>query len=124
MALKPKLDMNDLPSEIHNVPMIRLAGTLDIFSAQDLRKHFERLAKNEDIKTIILLVEDLEYIDSSGIGILFSAGIKYKKRGGAVILVKPQEMVYGALQITRALTQITVLESLEEYSSILPSAGH
>lgn len=116
--------MNDLPSEIANVPIIRLAGTLDIYSAQELRRHLERLAKNEAIKSIIFLVEDLEYIDSSGIGIMFSAAIKYKKKGGGIVLVKPQQMVYSALEITRALTQITVLENLEEYSDLLPAGGN
>ncbi len=121
MSLKSKLNLNELPSDFPEIPILRAAGNLDIYSAQELRKILERRTTELNIKTVIIDVVDLEYIDSSGIGVIFSSGIKLKKRGGAMILIKPQEMVYQALEITRALSQVTICESLNDaIASVAP----
>lgn len=120
MSVKSKLDLNQIPMENPDVPVIRLAGTLDIYSAQELRKLLDRFYANEKIKTVIALLEDLEYIDSSGIGVFFASGIRFKKRGGGIRLVKPQEMVVAALTVTRAINQMDVFESFEVACEQLP----
>ncbi|MBL8032585.1 MAG: STAS domain-containing protein [Leptospiraceae bacterium] len=114
MALKSKLDLHELPSDFADIPIYRAAGNLDIYSAQELRKSLEKRTADQNIRNVIIDVSDLEYIDSSGIGVIFSNGIKLKKRGGSVILIKPQEMVVHALEITRALSQLTLHETMQD----------
>lgn len=114
MSLKSKLNLNELPSDFPDIPILRAAGNLDIYSAQELRKTLDRRTADLNVKNVIIDVADLEYIDSSGIGVIFSNGIKLKKRGGSVVLIKPQDMVHQALEITRALSQVTLHETLND----------
>ena len=114
MSIKSKLDLHEMPSDLPDIPILRAAGNLDIYSAQELRKTLDRRTTDTNVKNVIIDVVDLEYIDSSGIGVIFSNGIKMKKRGGSVILIQPQDMVYEALEITRALSQLTIYKTLNE----------
>lgn len=114
MTRKSQLQLNSLPAENTNLAMFRIAGNLDIFSGQELRKALDKQTENPDVSTVILETTDLDYIDSSGIGIMFSNGIKLKKRGGSLILIKPKDMVIQALTMTRALSQMKICETIDE----------
>lgn len=114
LQARSKLEIEKEVLEGSQIPLISLSGNLDIYTAQEFRKLLEGYLGDSDLKNVIVDVEQLEYIDSSGIGVMFSAAVRLKKRSGAFWLLKPQDMVQMALQITRAAAQMNICDSFDE----------
>lgn len=114
MINKIKLDLDLEKLGETEIPLIRATGNLDIYSGQELRRLIEKNISDIAVKYLVVDAQKLEYIDSSGIGILFSAALRLKKRSGALLLVQPQDIVRMALDITKALAHMTECVSLDE----------
>lgn len=59
------------------------------------------LAAEQKIRTCVLDLSQLRYINSSGIGVLITILTKFRNRGGEVYLMNPSESVKKLLVITK-----------------------
>ncbi|WP_216701587.1 STAS domain-containing protein [Gloeothece verrucosa] len=91
-----------------NYQIFRLTGLLDAFSEPTFRKEISSYI-NEGPKNVILVLSQIDFIDSSGLGALVQL-VKQAKTGG------------GSLQIvTNArVTQTVKLVRLENFLSLQP----
>ena len=83
---------------INETAKITLAGELDANTAPLFKEQIEEALK-ENIKCLVLLMQDLEYMASSGLRVLIFA----KQKLGATVdiyLIKPQEMVRETIENT------------------------
>ncbi|HOO75571.1 MAG TPA: STAS domain-containing protein, partial [Tepiditoga sp.] len=64
-----------------NTGRIYLEGRVDITNSSELKNELYEM-RNAGVKKIIIDMEDLEYIDSSGLGRVFYFFADYKKDGG------------------------------------------
>jgi anti-sigma B factor antagonist len=64
-------------------------------------------------KRILLNLQDVPYIDSSGLGELVSAFIAARKEGGDLKLLNLTQKVHGLLQITKLYTVFEVYDDEE-----------
>ena len=85
--------------EINNeIAQITLTGELDANTAPLFKQQVE-LALNENIQSLVLLMDDLEYMASAGLRVLIFA----KQKLGAAVeiyLIKPQAMVRDTIEKT------------------------
>ncbi|MFB2936469.1 anti-sigma factor antagonist [Aerosakkonemataceae cyanobacterium BLCC-F154] len=89
---------------------ITLTGTLDASTAPTFKAEVEKAAA-ENVKTLILMMEDLEYMASAGLRVL----IYTKQKMGAhsdIYVVKPQEMVVETLDKTGFIQSVIVVDDL------------
>ncbi len=95
MALK----IRHLYSERSERWEVKLMGELDIDSSTALK---ERLSEILEEKTadVIVNAEDLEYIDSTGLGMLIGVIKQLKSKGKELIIVNPQDSVSKLFRIT------------------------
>jgi len=68
----------------------------------------------EGIKTMVIDLEKVRYISSSGLGLLITLLTKMKNVGGELFLTAPSEHVKKLLLITKLNGIFTVLESVKE----------
>ncbi len=66
------------------------------------------------IKTVVIDLEKVRYISSSGLGLLITLLTKMKNAGGELFLTAPSEHVKKLLLITKLNGIFTVVESIKE----------
>jgi len=79
--------------------VLRVSGELDYSECSGFRMHIDRILKAVPPATIVDL-SGLEYLDSSGLGLLLSLSREYAAGGGRLVLVT-NETVDGILELTR-----------------------
>jgi anti-sigma B factor antagonist len=68
----------------------------------------------EGIKTMVIDLDKVRYISSSGLGLLITLLTKMKNAGGELFLTAPSEHVKKLLLITKLNGIFTVVESVKE----------
>ncbi|MCB1158338.1 MAG: STAS domain-containing protein [Leptospiraceae bacterium] len=92
--------------KIGNSFIIELIGSLDIYTAIELRKFIEKNVSDK-VKSVVLDMEKLKYIDSSGIGMLIKEMnfIKQKNGNFAIANLKPHiEKVFNVAGLNSYFT--------------------
>jgi stage II sporulation protein AA (anti-sigma F factor antagonist) len=69
-----------------SVLLIRLKGELDHHTAEKLRLQAEDEIEKNEIKHIVLNLEELHFMDSSGLGVILGRYKKIKKNNGEMII--------------------------------------
>ncbi|NTW48750.1 MAG: STAS domain-containing protein [Chlorobiales bacterium] len=99
---------------IGNITVIELKG--DVLGGPDasvLTSRLRELVKEE--KTgIVLDLRDVEYMNSSGLGMMTTALATVKKAGGALKLANPAERIRSLLVITKLVTLFDAYDSVDE----------
>lgn len=68
----------------------------------------------DGLRTCIVDISGVRYINSSGIGVLITILTKFRNKGGEVYLMKPSETVQKLLVITKLNAIFHVVQSEEE----------
>ena len=64
--------------------IVRLAGELDHFCAQSIRRELDSLIADRTVRWLILDFSRLQFMDSSGIGVILGRYRQMRDRGGQV----------------------------------------
>jgi len=98
----------------NNILTISLSGDLigENNSATVIGVVAESLEKK--VRTCIVDISDLRYINSSGIGLLITILTKFRNKGGEVYLMKPSESVQKLLVITKLNAIFQIIQSADE----------
>ncbi len=92
--------------------VLRLAGDLDYGECASFRMSIDRILKKSPPAAIVDL-SSLEYLDSSGLGLLLSLSKEYGAQGGRLVLVT-NETVDNILSLTRLNGIFSTASSMEE----------
>ena len=84
--------------KVDDVNVVRLSGRLDAYAANDVERELEALLANESVH-LVLDLEELEYISSSGLRVLLIALKKARKQKGDVRLASLQPYVKEVFDI-------------------------
>lgn len=85
---------------LDDVSVLTLTGRLDAGSAERLLKHIKALLKDHQNR-IILDLKSLEFIDSSGVGMLLSAYRLLEGHGGTLKICSINQQVKSLFGLTR-----------------------
>lgn len=91
--------------------LLTLRGDLDYGECAAFRMSIDRILKSAPAATIVDL-SALEYLDSSGLGLLLSLSKEYGAQGGRLVLVT-NETVDNILSLTRLNGIFTTTGSIE-----------
>ena len=89
--------------------IITLTGSLDASTAPIFKEEVEK-AISENVKTLVLMMEQLEYMASAGLRVLLFATQKKGKNIDVIYVVKPQEMVLETLEKTGVTQGLKVVD--------------
>lgn len=96
---------------------LTLVGDLDYNECAKFRMTIDRLLK-EPVAATVVDLSHLDYLDSSGLGLLLSLSKEYGARGGRLVLVT-NDTVDNILDLTRLSTIFSVAPTVEQAESML-----
>ncbi|RDY25593.1 anti-sigma factor antagonist [Romboutsia weinsteinii] len=93
------ININSKLNDQINVWEVNLAGELDVSTAEKLKEHLHGLTDQEIVDMKINL-EELEYIDSTGLGVMIGVLKKLRADGKEIYIVNPRSNVRKIFTIT------------------------
>ena len=93
--------------------VVSVAGELDVYTCARLRDELARLSA-EGRHHLALDLRELEFTDSSGLGVLVGAVKRAKAGGGGLALVGVRESILRVLRITGLVKVMPPFELLAE----------
>ena len=97
--------------------VLSLKGDLDYGECSAFRINIDRILKSTPAATVVDLSE-LEYLDSSGLGLLLALSKEYGSRGGKLVLVT-NDTVDNILSLTRLNGIFATAATMTEARQIL-----
>jgi anti-sigma B factor antagonist len=104
-----KIDVKKLGSTIH---LIAISGEMDMYNSQELKNAFLELVSS-GIRGFILDMQDLQYIDSSGVSTLIFLHTTAKKKNLKLWFVNVKGSVLKVLELTKLTKILPLAGSLE-----------
>jgi anti-sigma B factor antagonist len=90
-----------------------LEGEVDVYTAPELRQAI--MAQTEaGINRVLVNLEKVEYLDSTGLGILIGGVKRLKEAGGALLLVGPTPRIRRLFEITQLNTIFRICDTETE----------
>lgn len=87
---------------------IRIRGEVDLYTAPKLRERLEQVVAGEDQQVVVELSE-MDFIDSTGLGVLVGALKQVREHGGDMVLRNPSRSTHKILEIA-GLTKLFTVE--------------
>lgn len=97
----------------HDAAVIAISGELDLASAPALEEELERSAAN-GADLVIVDLRELQFIDSTGLGLLIKAHRQAEASGRKFAIVRGQSQVQKLLGVTGIDQRLTLVDSPEE----------
>ncbi len=92
----------------------RLRGELDIYCAADLGSALEAAQREAPEPGVLLLLGELGFADSSGLGLLVGTLKRARAGGGAVALVAAPEFLRKTLRVTGLAAHLPFFDTFDE----------
>ncbi|XJZ26105.1 anti-sigma F factor antagonist [Bacillota bacterium Lsc_1132] len=100
---------------ILDVLCIRLSGELDHHTAEELREKASEAIEKNNIRHLVLNLEQLAFMDSSGLGVILGRYKQIKQSGGEMVVCAISPAVQRLFDMS-GLFKIIRLEPTEEFA--------
>ncbi|QAT43052.1 anti-sigma F factor antagonist [Aminipila luticellarii] len=97
-----------------DVLIVNIVGDLDHHQATQAREEIDRTIEAFKSKNLILDFSKVEFMDSSGIGVVMGRYNKVKEKGGEILIIGCSKYVKLILEMAGIFTIIRYCESLNE----------
>ncbi len=101
-----------------SVYIIEVIGDMDLYSAFELKDVVTKM-QAKGIKKYILDLEKVDYIDSSGIGVLIHVYSTIKKSGNQLKIVNVHGSVEKVIRLTKLTHYFPIVATLKEAVTLL-----
>ncbi len=81
-----------------DIQTVKLVGDLDVYSEEDFKEFIEE--KIDANKDLVFDLEDLDYLDSTGLGMFMLIYNKQKENGKSVKIINTKENIKKLFKIT------------------------
>jgi len=105
--------------------ILRIEGSLKVGDTADaFRARIDAIVgKSQGKGALVLDLEPLDYLDSTGVGVLVGALKKFQAAGRQIILAAPQRRVLAGLRVTHLDTLFQIHATLGEALASLSDVG-
>lgn len=95
----------------HSTLIVRLKGELDHHTAEMLKAQMERAIEHEDIHHIVLSMKNLNFMDSSGLGVILGRYKQITGRGGKLIVCDVNKSIYRLFEMSGLFKIVSIQEN-------------
>lgn len=99
-----------IPNETTRI--LEIEGEIDVYTSPQLKQEIVKLAEG-GVKHLIINLSKVEYLDSTGLGVLIGALKRLREAGGNLVLVGPALRILRIFEIT-GLDKIFDIYATEE----------
>ncbi|NYE58674.1 stage II sporulation protein AA (anti-sigma F factor antagonist) [Carboxydothermus ferrireducens DSM 11255] len=91
----------EVEKEVKNkVLFVRITGEVDLKEADRLRREVDEIIENYPVKDIVFNLKNVDFIDSSGLGVILGRFKKIRSLGGRVYLASTNEKIKKILELS------------------------
>ena len=95
-----------------------LIGEINLYNSQAIRETLDTLIEKGKLH-FFLNLEQVLYIDSSGLGVFLGIHSKLAKVSGFIRLVSPSEKVRYVLELTKLKSLLQIYETIEDATKLI-----
>lgn len=99
---------------IYNHLIVKVDGELDHHTAEEIREEIDKQIDIKNIKNIIFDLKDMNFMDSSGIGVVIGRYKKVEKLGGQAAVINMNKRVERIFKISGLFNIINKYENKNE----------
>jgi anti-sigma B factor antagonist len=103
-------------TNLNNCTVFALEGNLDMLHAAILKERIVSLIQEEKYN-MILDLEKIKFVDSSGFGLMMSMSDRLGKMGGGLRIINVPKTITQIFKIAKIEKAIPILSSVEEASN-------
>ncbi len=86
--------------QIGSTLVVKLYGEIDQHCTEEIRGEIDRELDIKNITALIIDLGNVEFMDSSGLGLIMGRYRKIRERGGRIMLVRPTPRVDKVLELS------------------------
>ena len=90
----------DTREDRHGIHILELTGEMDLYSSNTLKETVVQLW-NDGVTRLVIDLSQLEYVDSSGIGVLLAVYSSSQKRGNRITFAGATGSVMKVIELTK-----------------------
>jgi anti-anti-sigma factor len=99
----------------NNKAVLKFDGEVIFDNSNQLKEESKkRLAKKEEVESLIVDLSRVSYLDSSGVGVILSLFKFMRNRNGSLSIAEPNEKIKRVFEVTKMTEIIPVYPTLEE----------
>lgn len=91
--------------------IVRLNGELDHHTADEIRMRMDEEIMRGDCRHLVLSLKSLQFMDSSGLGVLLGRYKLIKQKGGKMVLCDVNRQVYRLLEMSGLFKIMSIYEN-------------
>lgn len=96
-----------------NIAIIEVKSDMDLYNAHELKEMVNKMLRMNIVKLIIDL-EDVNYIDSSGIGALIQIHLLLKKKGYHLRITRVHGTVAKVIKLTKLIGFLPIVDTITD----------
>ncbi len=98
--------------------ILEVDGDVDLYNVGELKQAIFRMVEDDDVKSLVIDMKGILYMDSSGVGALVAGQKKMKSQGGRFSLLNINEDVLTILKLATLDKFFTIYFSESELEKI------
>jgi len=91
--------------------IVRLRGELDHHTAETVKAQMEAAILKKDVTHVVLSLKNLEFMDSSGIGVIIGRYKQVTAKGGRMIVCDVNPQIYRLFELSGMFKILTFQEN-------------
>ena len=116
------MDLTIETEQVGDVVVCHVAGEVDVFTAPQLREALVG-AIEEDSHDVVVDLQGVDFLDSTGLGVLVAGLKRVRQYGGDLSLVCTREHILKILDITGLVKVLKVHDSVEAATAAKGTEG-
>lgn len=105
--------MSYVHKEVNGVDVVELEDSIDLYSTPQIKKFTKTLLKGPDRK-IVITMERVTFIDSSGLGMLVNLFFECRQKGIGIKLANMSAEARRIFTITKLTENYEILDTLDD----------
>ncbi len=105
--------MSYIHKEVNGVDLVELDGAIDLYSAPPVKKFLKSLLKNDN-KKIVISLEKVTFLDSSGLGMLVNLFFECKQHEIGIKLANVSVEARNVFRQTKMENNFEIFNSVNE----------
>lgn len=107
-------DLRDLVIE-NNKAILKFDGEIIFDNSNQLKEEAKKLLdQKQEVDTLIIDLSKVDYIDSSGVGVILSLFKFMREKDGSLAVAEPNEKIKRVFDVTKLAEIIPIYANLEE----------
>jgi anti-anti-sigma factor len=102
--------------KVGDIPMVTLAGELDISTAPEVDRELARIERQRP-ETLVVDLRDLTFIDSTGLRTILSSDSRCRQYGGRLVIVPGPPAVHRVFSISLLDQRLRFVDEPESIGS-------